>query len=203
MNKKNFKIGVVGSHRVGKTTLCNSLIKYFPGMKNIHTHVSQHPVWTWYNTNPDDYVSFETRLNIQAELITYLSTIIEENNDFSYILDRTPLDAMTYLYCNIDSDVTDTYKDIVDSLENLVIRHTNKLDLIIFLFPGIEKLLSKNELFVEGKNQQLFQSYIYRNALTNHMLGFITRYIDTNVIIVPENIIKLDQRIQYILENLV
>lgn len=195
------KIGVVGSHRTGKTTICQELKKVFPELKLINSSVSSHPVWKQYNKSPDDVLTFKERLLIQIELIEYVTNLISINQKNDFIIDRTPIDVLGYLYCSLDSTVNKELDSEVNKLKQVVIESIQQLNTIIFINPGLENSVSNNELFVSGKNNPTFQSLIYRDALTNCMLGIINRYVSTKVIIIPEEIINLQERLEFILSQ--
>lgn len=196
------KIGVIGSHRTGKTTICKELKSVFPELKLINSSVSSLPIWYQNNKSPDDVISFEERLSIQKEIIEYLANLISINQNNDFIVDRTPIDAIGYLYCSLDSTVNRKFDNQVNELKQIVVESIKQLNTLIFVYPGLENSVSNHDLFVSGKNNPTFQSLIYRDALTNCMLGFITRYIkNTKVIIIPEEVISLQERIEFIISQ--
>jgi len=116
------RIGIFGSHCVGKTTLVNKLKKtnkffnykyYEEGIRYLH----EKKVLS-YND-----LKYEDQLMIQLDLI---------NNIFYYqniITDRTPLDNFVYLLYYFGKDISTPKKN---KLREIVFKATSKYDILIF-----------------------------------------------------------------------
>jgi hypothetical protein len=189
------RIGFTGAHRTGKTTLAKDIadslkIKFYP------TKVSEAPIWKAIRSSPSDSFTFAERLEIQSHLAHYLDGQYGNIKEKAYVVDRTPLDILGYLFANLDSTCSDLWTAKTRSLIEQVIESCEKNFSKIFLVqPGIHV---RDD---DGKSGKTFMSYPYQLAISNNILAFGHKYLgDGKFIVIPEEMTSLDERVRYALD---
>lgn len=96
--------GVIGAHRVGKTTLCTHMEEIHPEVKFARVSVSQ--VFKDRGVDLRNITSLEQRIELQEAVFDYYTGLVErivrESQDYPVILfDRTPLDLVAYTIADI------------------------------------------------------------------------------------------------------
>ena len=186
---------ISGTHRNGKTTTATAVAEMLR-CKAIETNISAMPMWRKIGS-PSSAVSFAERLYVQKEIFQYIRNIIEAKSprpEYTYIMDRSPMDLIGYLLANID----DTCSSIFDEdVHNLI------SDIQTFTRDNIQKsyFLSINHNIgfcpEVGKNNKIYNTYAYRRAISNNILASYAEYIeDENFqIIMPDITVEMAEKI--------
>lgn len=148
----NKRIGLCGSHRTGKTTLAQKLAEYHQ-VSFIESSVSevfkqcgrQQPL------KPDDKMDFSTRLWIQQQILDAAEHWWLQPTDF--ITDRTPLDFIAYILCDIQGTTEVDFKALTKYLDRCFTVTNQIFSHIVIVQPGIPLV------YAEGK-AALNQAYI-------------------------------------------
>lgn len=93
--------GLIGAHRVGKTTLAREFAKRH-GWKFAQTSVSA--ILKELGLNPAVEMPFDVRLQAQEEILKRLDTFYAENAGQNVITDRTPIDLLAYTMADAIGD---------------------------------------------------------------------------------------------------
>lgn len=190
-------IGVAGAHRVGKSTLCQLMEKStitfndrFADVKYVPTNLTS--IYNHYGLTPSEAQKrpvFEF-LEIQnAVLMQIIRTAVEcRESEGVFITDRTPIDALAYLYANFNavdyeslhfnrSMSAEKAKELYAALINykkLAFEATlNTFDGIAIVQPGITIVEER------GKATALLDE-AYQSHLNVLMLGFATELLCTD-----------------------
>jgi hypothetical protein len=189
------RIGFAGAHRTGKTTLAKDVadslkIKFYP------TKVSEALIWGVIRSGPSDQFTFAERLEIQKHLANYLDGQYGNIKEKAYVVDRTPLDILGYLFANMDSTCSDLWSAKTRSLIEQAIDSCEKHFSKIFLVqPGISTIDD------EGKRGKTFMSYPYQVAINNNILAFGHKYLgDEKFVVIPEEMTSNDDRVRFALD---
>lgn len=188
----NYRIGISGAHRTGKTTLAKELAEAFE-IPYIDVGVRNSDVWKVYS--PDQNVSFIEREYIQTMLLSELGQkFMNLDEDESFVMDRTPIDYAAYLLAGVDS----TTNVLLDSriehfIDCCVDMTTDEYTHIIVVQPGIEYEIQP------GKAGNMFQTRTYQETLTSLIIGSYARwFIDTenvDILVLPEAPTDLKYRV--------
>ena len=91
-------IGLLGAHRVGKTTLARELEKRY-GLLFVQTNV----IDTFERLGKDPRLDYdmETRLSIQEEILVDIEQKYLATKGQHFVTDRTPLDLLAYTFADI------------------------------------------------------------------------------------------------------
>jgi hypothetical protein len=189
------RIGFSGAHRTGKTTLAKNVadslkIEFHP------TKVSEAPIWKAIRSSPSNHFTFAERLEIQKHLANYLDGQYGNIKEKAYVVDRTPLDVLGYLFANLDSTCSNLWSAQTRSLIEQAIESCEKYFSKIFLIqPGIPTIDD------EGKSGKTFMSYPYQVAINNNILAFGYKYLgDEKFVVIPEKMTSNDERVRYALD---
>jgi len=181
------RIGLSGAHRTGKTTLAYEFAKK-NNIEFIKTNASQ--IFEKNNISPNQKIGIVDRVVIQHRLLKEFEICWNENE---FITDRTPLDLLGYLYCDI---MGDTYisESIIDFYTKKCVEIINKkFDYIFIIQPGIPLVYEKNKAPLNS---------IYINHLNLVILGLsYLEKINTKIFVINENCLRISERINFI-ENI-
>lgn len=153
-------IGLVGSHRVGKTTLAKQYAEK-EGIKFVETSVSA--IWRELGYDPAVTYDFETRLTVQEEILVRIDAMLAHYAGIDFITDRTPLDMAAYLLGDAIGDrVPDHLQKRVKQYVQDCFDSTNKrFGVVCLVQPGIPILFEEgkaalNEAYIEHLNSLMF-----------------------------------------------
>jgi hypothetical protein len=149
-------IGLVGSHRCGKTSLARQYaLKH--GIPFLETSVSA--IWRELGYDPSALYDFETRLTIQERILERVDAKFAEFSGREFITDRTPLDMAAYLIGDAIGDrVPDSCQERVKKYVADCFEATNRrFGVVILIQPGIplvkeEGKAAMNEAYIEHLN---------------------------------------------------
>lgn len=173
-------IGIAGAHRVGKSTLCKELEGLGVGLyKYASTDLTS--VLEKHKTTA---VELQKRpinefLAIQYDILNKIIETIKEcrNRQGVFVVDRTPIDALAYLWSNFNAtDFESLYYNRIDSEENIKKIYTaidaykktafeacqDELAMIFLVQPGIEIVAEKGKALPDTH---------YQDQLNRFMLG--------------------------------
>ena len=180
-------IGLLGSHRCGKTTLAK-LYAEKAGIKFVETSVSA--IFRDLGYDASVTYDFETRLTIQEEVLKRVDAIYAKHAGTDFITDRTPLDMAAYLLADAIGDrVPQDCQVRVAQYVNNCFESTNKrFGLVLLVQPGIplvheEGKAAMNVAYIEHLNSLMFGLSV-DERLTSH-----NYYM-------PRHVLDLDMRLQ-------
>jgi hypothetical protein len=191
------KIGFAGAHRTGKTTLAKEVAKS-TGIRFFETNVSQAPVWKEIHASPSDSFTFSERVEIQHRLMDYLGYQYAAQTEEAYVVDRTPLDILGYLFANLDHTCSNLWSDSAKSLiTRSIYLVDNFFDRIFLVQPGIQTVVES------GKTGKVFLSWSYQIAINNNIMAFGINHFDSKkFVIIPQNVLELEKRLRFVIDCL-
>lgn len=129
-------LGLLGSHRVGKSTLAKAFSES-SGALNVKMDVGALQRELGYDSSNQSY-DFDTRMKIQEHLLKRFGEIYTSFKGMSAVCDRTPLDLIGYTMLAVNDTLTDAQSErlmrYVDDCINMTNEHFTAL---VLLQPGI------------------------------------------------------------------
>ena len=129
-------IGLLGAHRVGKTTLARELEKRY-GLLFVQTNV----IDTFERLGKDPRLDYdmETRLSIQEEILVDIEQKYLATKGEHFVTDRTPLDLLAYTFAdiqrqNMSMELTSRFGAYFDRCISVTNAH---FWLVVLIQPGI------------------------------------------------------------------
>lgn len=180
------RLGLVGAHRSGKTTLAEALAlkMHWPLIK---TQVSQ--VFKQAQLQPHQALDFATRLWIQTQIIDVARADWQAEH---FITDRTPIDFMAYTLADIQGETVVDIQALEDYLANCFETTNQIFTHLILLQPGIPLV------YAPGK-AALNKAYI--EHLNTLMLGLChDQRLHCPRWIIKRHRLALEERIQMVLK---
>lgn len=178
-------IGLVGSHRVGKTTLAAHVAERY-GIPFVQTDTTG--VFEKNGFDPKVDYDFETRLHIQRLIFDHFEEIYSAGGH-NFVTDRTPIDLLTYTFADVrrqtvGDDLGEAFEKYVDDCYTLANRH---LSLLVLIQPGIpiEETPGK-----APSNRPYMEHF---NALARGLL--LDRRLKSQVMSISRDMLNLDKRI--------
>jgi hypothetical protein len=185
-----FKIGLCGSHRTGKTTLAKTLANNL-NLPFLATNTTQ--VFQQHGLNPADPLDFKTRLQIQHHILDKAYELWQTTNK-AFITDRTPLDFMAYTLADIQGNTPIDFAELETYLTRCFTTTNQIFNQLIVLQPAIP-------LVYEPGKAALNRSYMEHLNLLIKGLSH-DEQLHCPVLIINRSLVKLDARVQKILESL-
>lgn len=189
-------IGLVGAHRVGKSTLCKGILRAANGLiEEVPISISDMQLKLGFNSSNQNY-DWETRKRIQSGLLGSFIDILAKAdtvyqtkiNNLDVITERTPLDLIGYVLSNAPDDPTEEDRDWINFYITSCIKLTNiYYTKVIFVQPGIpykHAFTSAGHDTIDKVNEALL-SVIINPLLT------------TAVHLMPADILDHSQRVNY------
>lgn len=189
-------IGLLGSHRVGKTTLCKALVNGNRGVfSEVPISISELQRGMGYDSGNQSY-DWETRKNIQNRLLAAFSNILNDRVHTTGMLhvqritmdvsERTPLDLVGYLLLNTPEYVSEEDAAWIKNYINNCIELTNECYSRVFLLqPGIGYVPDTKS---PGQESMDKLNAIYLSLLMDSKL-------EVERVIIPEDVTDLEERI--------
>ena len=189
-------IGLLGSHRVGKTTLCKALVNGNRGaLSEVPISISELQRGMGYDSANQTY-DWETRKNIQNKLLIAFSNILRDSMYLTGVLraqrmsiavsERTPLDLVGYLLLNAPEYVSEEDAAWIKNYINSCIELTNEYYRKVFLIqPGIG--------YVPDAKSPGQESMDKLNATYLSLL--MDSKLEVERVIIPEDVTDLEERI--------
>lgn len=189
-------IGLLGSHRVGKTTLCKALVNGNRGaFSEVPISISELQRGMGYDSANQTY-DWETRKNIQNKLLIAFSNILRDSMYLTGVLraqrmsiavsERTPLDLVGYLLLNAPEYVSEEDAVWIKNYINNCIELTNEYYNKVFLVqPGIGYVPDAKS---PGQESMDKLNAIYLSLLMDSKL-------EVERVIIPEDVTDLEERI--------
>ncbi len=182
------RVGLVGAHRVGKTTTAEHLQEAI-GKPFIRTDVTG----TFEKAGKDPRVvePFSNRLDVQ-ELI--LEACIEQwKGETDFITDRTPLDFLMYTYCDIVGKTEVDHDRLLAYREACLKACYDHFDRLFVIQPAVP--------IVEVTGKALCnKSYI--DELNYMAIGLLFELHHTiGAYVVPKPLLSIEERISFIRER--
>lgn len=181
-------LGVVGSHRTGKTTLAKMYAEKW-NIPFVETKVSA--IFKELGVDPSKLNDINERIGIQFEILRRTNELYKSANVLGgFISDRTPLDMLAYTLADIGNGLLSPETEaLVAKYTQECIASTNKyFSTILLVQPGIP-LVSE-----EGK-AAMSQAYI--EHLNTIILGLIVdERVTTAHYYIPRRVVDPQERMQ-------
>lgn len=182
------KIALFGAHRTGKTSLAKEFAEA-TRIPFIQSTVSK----DMKNLNVETDTAFEMqkRLETQEKIFESYKNLMSDK--VALVTDRSPLDFALYTILEVsnnfpnDVELISRYQNYLDSC----IQESKKFDKIYLLQPGIE-------IVKEGGKGNSVKPVI--DKLNLIALGLASK-LETNIVIIPEHILNLSQRVEFLLND--
>jgi DNA helicase TIP49 (TBP-interacting protein) len=182
-----FRIGLCGSHRTGKTTLAQAIsVKLqIPFLRTSTSYVFKQ-----HGLHPAQPLDFKERLWIQHRILE-AATKIWQTQTGSFITDRTPIDFMAYTLADIQGATAVDFAELEDYL-TACFQVTNQVfTQLVVLQPAIELV------YEEGK-AALNKAYMeHLNIIIQGLCG--DERLKCSSIVIKRHIIDLKERVQSII----
>lgn len=149
-------IGISGAHRSGKTTLAKTFTKDNPDwtFRPVMTH-------SLAGLNPVGINSIGDRLLVQCEILANYKKFIEgiQKEKIKAIVDRTPLDIVTYMMCEVTMNSDPQYDVAIQEFVDDAIGFLNRSFEEIFLIYPLSRFVEEEGK--AGKNISYQNHYAY------------------------------------------
>ena len=189
-----------GAHRTGKTTIATKLASRL-GRCYRPTHLSSMKMWAKIG-NPSDYYTFAERVRIQEELFDYFVNVIDSVQLTDNIFDRSIFDLVGYLNTNFDSTCSALFDEFIC---DFFIPRMNKFMALdeyttktYILQPNASYKYCLNDVV---KNNKVYNSYAYRQALTDSIVGYAVRNLKPHQYEVIPVGLNSDEVVDYIVQK--
>lgn len=184
-------IGLVGAHRVGKTTLAKKCAEEF-GIDYIPASVSA--TFARLGVSPRYPFTFRERLKVQIEVLKDADAAWSRGNQSIGISDRTPIDMMAYTLAEVgpetlagDAELEELLHDYIQTCKQVTRRHFKAL---VVVRPGIP---------IVDDATKASPCPFYINHLDRMMTGFVMdRDLQCDVSIMRAYQTDLDVRVEII-----
>lgn len=195
---KPVKVGFSGSHRTGKTITAIEVAKKLD-IQYVNANVSASDIWTSFS--PSDSMTFGERIQVQEFLLDEMEKLLTKiSNMPGYVIDRTPIDVLSYLLANIDNTTSSIFdvrgQAFIERCIELSAKHFTHYVVIPPSIPFVA---------ADGKMGKVYNSKTYQESLTNIIIGAYYRYFEKlnysfkkTLVVVPDYITKLDMRIEFV-----
>jgi hypothetical protein len=198
-------IGLCGTHRVGKTTLCDALSSDY-GVPFVGTHASA--AFQRLGLRACDDLTPNQRLEVQMEILSDAEaswkkgraeiTKKSKATARGFVTDRTPLDFMTY--CMTDPAFRLCDQDLVKEYMGRCVRVANEQFHTIFILqPGIA--YADDATKEVGKSNQLFRDAWNATAIGLAIVGYGSK-LTCNIQLVPSSLLDLGDRARLVYDTL-
>ena len=181
-------LGVCGSHRTGKTTLCEAFSNE-TDMPLVLTSTSK--ICKERGVDPAKPMSFIQRMDLQNAILDGLHD--QWSKETIFVTDRTPIDCLMYTTADITTDVASTHADwlIYNEYAERCFDLTNQhFSTLVVLQPGITIVEDASKA-----TAALSRSYMeHLNALA---IGLAMDYrVKTHRTQIGRNVLSLDSRVE-------
>lgn len=179
-------IGLLGSHRTGKTTLARALSERM-GIPFVQTGVTA--TYNRIGLDPAVHYPLDVRLYIQNEILTDLKTLYAQAPVGGFVTDRTPLDLAMYTLADVVRDAPIGQEQMVLDYVGRCFDVTNRyLSIVVLVQPGIELVPAPGKA-------ALNRAYIeHLNAIASGLL--VDKRNATQYCAIPRFVTNLDDRIE-------
>lgn len=185
-------IGLAGSHRVGKTTLCEA-IERDANIEFLRT--STGPVIRNIGYDPAQDYPPEQRMEIQWEILRHYQELYAGNPNGEFVTDRTPADLLAYTLDSIGKEdvgieLSRSITKYADECMNTINRH---FSVIVVVQPGIP--LGDVKQTDKAPSLPIYMEKI--NALIKGVL--MESAIKTPIYRLGRGVLDLDTRVDYVM----
>lgn len=177
-------IGLLGAHRVGKTTLARKVSEDL-GIPFVETKLSD--VFTMMGLNPADKLTFAERMAVQKLALGHCEQKWAAEPE-TFITDRTPLDFIAYTLAEVGrwnmSEAAD--KMVLDYISDCIKAANRFFSMVLLVQPGIQ-------LVYEPGKAALSRAHI--EHLNTIMLGLMTRRdLRAQAVVMRRDTVDFDDR---------
>jgi hypothetical protein len=129
-------LGLLGSHRVGKSTLAKAFAMK-TGALNIEMNISKIQKEIGYDSSNQSY-DFDTRMIIQEHVLKRLEEIYAEYQGEDAVCDRTPLDLVGYTMLAVSDSLSEAQGErLLRYIEDCITLTNKVFTAIVLVQPGI------------------------------------------------------------------
>lgn len=185
-------IGIMGAHRVGKTTLAREL------QSNCDAHFSPFSasaVIAKHNLDARTIATLEQRITVQEDILEHYVDYLKitKTQHERVVVDRTPLDFIAYLYGDIGSvscsEITENIQErITDYRDKCLHLAGAEFSLLLHVQPGIA-------IVEDSKSAAPQRNYIDHLDLIFHGLARYMQQVQTPYVCIPKACCDLKQRV--------
>lgn len=194
-------IGLMGAHRVGKSTLCEGIVRIGSGaVFELPISISKMQKELGFNSSNQSY-DWETRKVIQNGLLKKFDEILLSNSitracisqqQPKFITERTPLDLIGYLLINApDNPTADDMQWISNYIDKCITLTNSHHEKIYLIQPGIK--------YVECETSAKEDSMDILNAI--YLKTLLDPRLTVDRVIVPQEMTDLTERVLFVMEN--
>lgn len=180
-------LGLIGSHRTGKTTLAEAYAEK-TGATLIKMDVGGLQRKLGFDSSNQSY-DFDTRMDIQENLLGCFNTIYSEVRGTDAVVDRTPLDLIGYTMLAVKDDLSEAQSDRLTKYVQDCINLTNEhFTALVLVQPGIP--LTTAETSAKSSTALMEKlNLIYLGTITDERTIIPHFYI-------PRGMLKLEHRVK-------
>jgi hypothetical protein len=189
-----------GAHRTGKTSVAQKLADKL-GYNYVPTRIGSMKLWDIMGS-PSAHYSYGERVKIQEELYRYFIDVIDSVQLTDNVFDRSLFDLVGYLHTNYDSTCSSVFDDYIcnEFLPNIAKFYKNTYNTLVFILQP--NIVYKYCLVEVGKNNKVYNSFAYRQGLTDVIVGFAVRNLAPyQYKIVPEHL-DIDGTVDFIMNTI-
>lgn len=201
-------IGLCGAHRTGKSTLARELAKY--GFEYVDAGVSK--VLSDNGFDPESiqelgYVEFYMAQKLVLEHIMEIAYECSRDLDNTYVMDRTPLDALAYFQCFFNGrfcyrmsqyadDEGENFRQNYERYTEMAYSAAHRYVCLIQVQPGIQLVKEKGKALADEVFIEQLNTLLLGDASTLDLEYPSSPF----VFIMPRNIIDMNQRVNFVTE---
>lgn len=180
-------LGLIGSHRTGKTTLAEAYAKK-SGATVVRMNIGSLQKELGFDSSNQSY-DFDTRMDIQEHLLRRFDEIYSAIKGTKAVADRTPLDLIGYTMLAVNDTLTDAQSERLEQYVSDCINLTNEhFTALVLVQPGVP--LSTAETSAKSCRALMEKlNFIYLGAITDERTIVPHFYI-------PRSMVAIDMRIK-------
>jgi hypothetical protein len=126
-------LGLVGAHRVGKTSLAREVAAR---KKITFLQTSTSDIFKKMGLNPAAPLTFHQRMMVQWAILEHYAEIYAKQTEF-FITDRTPIDLLGYTFADVQGDTHADYPELARYMQECYKVANTYFNWFVVVQPGI------------------------------------------------------------------